>query len=73
MPITPFLSGRSFQPETLQCMGVAFETACKELGLADKAHPFTQTVAELVITFADKNERDPIALSQRVLDTLRKR
>jgi hypothetical protein len=73
MPITPFLIGRSYQPETLQCMGVAFETVCQELGLADRGNPYAETVAELVITFADRDERDPVALSQRVLDTLRKR
>lgn len=70
MPITPFLNGRVYQPETLQCMGVAFEAICKDLGLADKSDPFTQTVAELVIMFAQKDDRDPQALHQRVLRAL---
>ena len=63
MPLTP---ERSFDPDTLKCMGNAFEVVCTQLGLIDKDHP-TQLVAERVIAFAEQGDNDPAALCDRGL------
>ena len=70
MPITPYLAGRSFSPETLKCISAAFEAACKKLGLKDKTDPFTEIVAEKAIAFAMPNDNDPNALCERILRSL---
>ena len=36
MPITPYLNGMSFNPETKRVMGVAFEMVCAALRLSDR-------------------------------------
>jgi hypothetical protein len=41
MPITPYLDGALFEPETRRVMGVAFEMACAALRLSDHADPAT--------------------------------
>jgi hypothetical protein len=41
MPVTEFLDGHSFDPETRRVMGVALEMARAALGLADRADPIT--------------------------------
>jgi hypothetical protein len=70
--MSPYVNGRSFDPETVKCMGAAFERACDQLGLkADQLDPFTEMVAKRVITLTTPNERDPAALTARVLTALR--
>lgn len=70
MPFTPYLHGRSFDPDTLKCMGSAFDAACKQLGLIDRTDPLTQLVAESVIALARRDECDPLELKERVLRSL---
>jgi hypothetical protein len=70
MPITPFLAGRSFEPETLKCMGEAFETVREKLGLKDRTDPFCQIVAEKVMAYTGPNDRDPIVIADRVLQSI---
>ena len=70
MSLTPYINGRSFDPETLKCMGNAFEVACDRLHITDKTDPFTQFVAAKVIAFAQRGDNDPAALSERVLRSL---
>ena len=72
MPLTPYLNGRSFDPETLKCMGLAFDAACKQLGLKDRTDSLTQVVAESVIALARRDECDPMELKDRVLRSLTK-
>jgi hypothetical protein len=36
MPITPYLDGHKFDPETMRVMGVAFKMTRVALGLADR-------------------------------------
>jgi hypothetical protein len=36
MPITPFIDGMSFDPETRRVIGVAFEMTCTALHLSDR-------------------------------------
>ena len=58
MPITPFLSGQAFQPETLHNMSTAFEAACERLGLVIRYDPATELVAKIVIKLAQRGVHD---------------
>jgi hypothetical protein len=46
VPITPFISGDAFQPETLHNMSTALEAACNKLGLSIRHDPATEMVAK---------------------------
>ena len=50
-------------------MGIAFEKACRALGLADRVDPATHTVARRVIELAKTGERDPAKIEAAVLAT----
>ena len=67
MPITPFLRSRAFDPEVTKAMGVAFQKACRTLGLAPTSDPATEAVAKVIIDLTDAGERDPELLYQRTL------
>ena len=70
MPLTPYLDGREFDPETLKCIREAFDAACKNLSLTDMEDPFTRIVAERVILLARRGDKNPAALCERVLRSL---
>jgi hypothetical protein len=70
MPITPYLSGRTFEPETIKCMGQAFEAVCSNLGLRDKADPICEMVAQRVIAYTQAEDSDPSVIAERVLRSL---
>ena len=70
MPMTSFLGGREFPAETLVSMGIAFDQACKALGLADRSDPLTAIVASKIIAVAQDGERDPDRLCARALRAL---
>lgn len=67
MPITPFLTDRSFDPDATRAMGVAFENACQSLGLTDKTDAMTRLVASRIIEAARTGERDPVKLYEAVM------
>ena len=58
MPITPFLSGKPFEPETLQNMSAAFEAACEKIGLIIRHDPATEMVAKFVVELAQTGMHD---------------
>ena len=70
MPMTSFLGGREFPAETLVSMGIAFDQACKALGLADRSDPLTAIVASKIIAVAQDGERDPDRLCAQALRAL---
>ena len=45
MPFTPHVRGRAFDPETLRCMGAAFDAASARLGLKGEDDLFTRALA----------------------------
>jgi len=67
MPITPYLTSRSFEPEVTQAMGIAFEKACRTLGLTPRTDPATEAVAKVIIELALAGEHDPENLYQGTL------
>jgi hypothetical protein len=71
MPITPFLDGHRFDPETKRIMGVAFEMARAALRLDDRSDALNKIVAENIIKLAQEGERDPDELCERTLSFFR--
>ena len=67
MPITPYLRWKVFEPETTQAMGVAFEKACRRLGLSLTHDAMTERVAQVIIDLAEAGETDPEQLYRRAL------
>jgi hypothetical protein len=62
VPITPFLRGQAFDPETVEAMGKAFVTTCESLGLSDRDDAMTQLVAQKIIELAQRGLKNPTAL-----------
>ena len=59
MPITPFLAGQAFDPETIENMSAALVEACDALHLRVVDDPATRFVAEKIIGWAQRGIRDP--------------
>ncbi len=68
MPITPYLAGQAFEPETIRNMSAAFVAVCDALGLKAQDDPATRLVAEKVVEFTQRGVRDPDTLRKRVLE-----
>jgi hypothetical protein len=49
MPITPFLQGRTFEPDQIAVMSAAFADTCKALRLSETDHPLMPLVARHVM------------------------
>jgi hypothetical protein len=73
MPITPFLNGEYFDPETKRVVGVAFEAARAALRISDMTDPLLPLVAKKIIELAKAGERDPDLLCERSLTELGQR
>ena len=67
MPIRPFLAGQAFEPELIQQMSLALESACGALGLSLTDDPATRLVASKVIEVAQRGVRDAPTLSAMTL------
>jgi hypothetical protein len=72
MPITPYLEGHQFDPETKRIMGVAFEMTRAALQLGDRNDPIVAIVANRIIELAKSGEGDANLLCERVLADLKK-
>ena len=71
MPITPYLDGHKFDPETKRIMGVAFEMTRVALGLADRGDLTNKIIAKRIIELAKAGERNPDLLCEDVLKKFR--
>jgi hypothetical protein len=71
MPITPFLDGQKFDPETKRVMGVAFEMTRAALRLTDRNDPIIEIIAKKIIELAKAGARNPDLLCERALKHLR--
>ena len=67
MPISAFLEGHQFEPETIRLMGLGFEMTMVGLRLADRDDVSKETVARKIIAVAKAGERDPERLCESVL------
>ena len=52
-------------------MTAAYETALVEIGLVDRDNPFTEVIANSILTIAATGERDPEKIKERALRALR--
>jgi hypothetical protein len=71
MPIQPYLQGQAFDPDSIRIMSVAFENACKQLGILDKHDAVTKIVARTVIDMAQRGFRDEESLTDAVMQEFR--
>ncbi len=71
MPIRPYLQGQAFDPDSIRVMSVAFENACKQLGILDKHDAVTKIVARTVIDMAQRGYRDEDSLTDAVMQEFR--
>jgi hypothetical protein len=71
MSIRPYLQGQAFDPDTVRAMGVAFENACKELGIVANHDAVTKIVARAVIDMAQRGFRDEDGLTAAVMQEFR--
>jgi len=61
-PITPFLRGQAFDPETVEAMAKALVTTCEALGLSNRDDEITKLVAETIIELAQRGIKNPMTL-----------
>jgi hypothetical protein len=71
MPITPFLNGARFDPETKRVLGVAFEITCIALRAEDSDDFVKQAIAAKIIELAKAGERNPDVLCEQALRDIR--
>ncbi len=71
MPIRPYLQGQAFDPDAIRVMGIAFENACKKLGILNKHDAVTKIVARTVIDMAQRGFRDSDSLTPAVMHEFR--
>jgi hypothetical protein len=71
MPITPYLDGHRFGPETKRVMGVAFEMVCAALRIDCTVDGHAAIIAKKVIELATAGEHDPDRLCEKALNDLR--
>jgi hypothetical protein len=67
MPIAPYLRGKVFDPDATSAMGMAFEKACRRLGLSLTRDAMTESVARVIVDLAEAGETDAERLYQRAL------
>jgi hypothetical protein len=71
MPITAYLNGFRFDPETRRVMGVALEMTCAALKFANRTEISRETVAKKIIELAKEGMNDPDLLCERTLSDIR--
>jgi len=68
MPITEFLDGYTFDPETRRVMGIAYEMACAAFRLrGDRTERLKEITAKKIIALAKEGLRDPNLLCEWTL------
>jgi hypothetical protein len=71
MPITPYLDGQSFDPETIRVMGIAFEMTRVALRIEDRTDPVVEIITKRIIELAKEGERNVDRLCDGALDSVR--
>ena len=70
MPLYRLLEDHAFDPDAVKAMSVAFDDACRILGLAERTDSLRDFVARKVIECAQTGERDPILLRDCALKAI---
>jgi hypothetical protein len=71
MPISQYLQGQAFDPDSIRVMTVAFENACRQLGILNRHDAVTKIVARTVIDMAQRGFRDEESLTDAVMQEFR--
>ena len=72
MPITLFLNGERFDPESTRVLSVALEMVCIALRTGDCDDGVKQAIATKLIALAKTGERNPDILCEEVLKDIRR-
>jgi len=70
MAIYRLLQNHAFEPEAIMTMTAAYDQVLHTLCLAHRSDPITWIVAEKVIQFAQRGERDPVRWRELALESL---
>lgn len=65
-----FPNETSFEPETIDAMGQAYEHLLDDLGLTDRNDPLTDIVAKEIVKVASRGARDADEIRVKVLAAL---
>ena len=65
MPITPFINGEQFDPETRRVLGVALEMTCLALRAGDCDDGVREAIAIKIIELAKKANAIPTCYGNR--------
>jgi hypothetical protein len=71
VPITPFLAGRTFEPEQITVMSAAFADTCKALGLSEADHRLMAVVAQHVMGLGQRGVKSRTVLYLLTLEEFR--
>ena len=70
MAIYRLLQNHAFEPDAIMTIAAAYDQVLHTLCLAHRSDPITWIVAEKVIQFAQRGERDPVRLRELALESL---
>ena len=59
MAIYRLIASGTFDPDAIEAMTAAYESALSDLRLVDRGDPLTDVIAKSIITVASTGERDP--------------
>jgi hypothetical protein len=71
MPISSYLDGEQFDPQTQRIMGLAFELTRAALRISNQDNIAPDIIAKKVIEFAKAGERDPERICDYALANFR--
>jgi hypothetical protein len=71
MAVYRLFQNKAFEPEAIAIMTRAHTDVCRTLGVGEGDDPEANAVAQKVIEFAQRGERDPVRLREHVLQALR--
>jgi hypothetical protein len=72
MPITQYLDGERFDPETTRLLGLAFEFTVQALHNWGVDDPPRKAIARAIISYAKAGERDPERLCDLAVEACSK-
>jgi hypothetical protein len=71
MPITPFLNGERFDPESTRVLSVALEMVCIALRVGDCDDGVKQAIATKLLALVKAGERNPDIVCEEALKDIR--